>query len=281
MSDLKKYKIVFTLLLLGSSLIRSSLYAQPTACGKITSSETGDGIGYVNVGIIGGNVGTVSDQYGNFSITLYKEHPNDSLRFSMLGYKSRTFLASKFIADSVWNLSLDPKTYNLADIVKVYQRPRTLILGNPVETNELRSGFSDNGLGSELGVRVNARKRTQLKDINLNVAVCTYDSVIYRMNIYLIEDGIVCENILTKPIYISFTKDQIKDVLTLDLWKYSIIVEGDILVSLELFKDLGEGRLLFRTTYFTGFTYHRKTSEGDWTQSPGTIGLYLTSRIAD
>lgn len=261
--------------------MRGSLNAQTTACGKVYSSETGEGIGYVNIGIIGGNTGTVSDQLGNFSIVLDKKYDDDSLRFSMIGYKSRTILVKEFAADSTWKVSLEPKIYNLADIVEVYKRPKTLILGNPVETNELRSGFSDNELGSELGVRVNARKRTQLKDINLDIAVCTYDSVIYRMNIYLVEDGVVCENILAKPIYISFNKEQIKEVLTVDLWKYSIIVEGDILVSLELFKDLGEGRLLFRTTYFTGFTYHRKTSEGDWTQSPGVIGLYLTSRTVD
>lgn len=281
MTDLRNFKILYILLFLVIFLIGGSLNAQSTVCGKVYSSGTGEGIGYVNIGIIGGNTGTVSDQYGNFSIVLDKKYANDSLRFSMIGYKSRAILVRNFLADSVWNVGLDPRSYNLADIVEVYQRPKNMILGSPVETNELRSGFSDNELGSELGVRINARKRTQLKDINLNIAVCTYDSVVYRMNIYLIEDGVVCENILAKPIYLSFTKDQIKEVLTLDLWKYSIVVEGDILVTLELFKDLGEGRLLFRTTYFSGVTYHRKTSEGDWTQSPGVIGLYLTSRVTN
>jgi hypothetical protein len=276
-----KFPKIYLFFLLNILIVRGSLYAQTTAGGKVYSTDTGEGIGYVNIGIIGGNSGTVSDQYGNFSITLYKEHPNDSLRFSMIGYKSRTFLASKFIADSVWNICLDTKTYDLADIVKEYQRPRFLVLGNPVEANELRSGFSDNELGSELGIRVNARKRTQLKDISLNVAICTYDSVIYRLNIYLMEDGIVCNNILTEPIYLSFSRDNINEVVTLDLWKYSLIVEGEILVTLELFKDLGEGKLLFRTEYFTGITYHRKTSQGNWTQSPGVIGLYLTSLIVD
>jgi hypothetical protein len=61
--------------------------------------------------------------------------------------------------------------------------------------------------------------------------------------------------------------------------KYSIIVEGDILVTLELYKDLGEGKLLFYTQYFTGFTYHKKTSEGKWTKAPGEIGMYLHGQV--
>jgi hypothetical protein len=46
-------------------------------------------------------------------------------------------------------------------------------------------------------------------------------------------------------------------------------------VTLELYKDLGEGRLLFKTEFFTGTTYHRKTSQGNWTEAPGVVGMYL------
>jgi hypothetical protein len=80
---------------------------------------------------------------------------------------------------------------------------------------------------------------------------------------------------LTKPIYISFTKDQINKVIKLDLTEYSIEVEGKILITLELYKDMGKGRLLFHTQFFTGYTYHRKTSQGRWTKAPGLVGMYL------
>jgi len=43
----------------------------------------------------------------------------------------------------------------------------------------------------------------------------------------------------------------------------------------KLYKDLGEGRLLFHTEFFAGTTYHRKTSQGTWTEAPGVIGMYL------
>jgi hypothetical protein len=38
--------------------------------GKVLSSDTNSGIGFVNIGIIGKNVGTVSDEFGNFTLNI-------------------------------------------------------------------------------------------------------------------------------------------------------------------------------------------------------------------
>jgi hypothetical protein len=247
--------------------------------GKVISSETGSGVGYVNIGLIGKNLGTVSDQNGNFKIDLSRAVDNDSIRFSMIGFGSKTLPVSQFRGDSLKNIYLTPLDYIMPEIEVTYHKPKNLRIGNPVETNDLRSGFSNNDLGSELGIKAFVKKKVVLKNINLDVAVCTYDSVIYRLNIYQTDNQIDYRNILKEPIYISFSKDDINKVITYDLLKYSIIVEGNVLITLELFKDLGEGRLLFRTEYFTGLTYHRKTSQGSWTQSPGVIGMYLNSIV--
>jgi hypothetical protein len=119
----------------------------------------------------------------------------------------------------------------------------------------------------------------KLEDIDLNVAICTYDSVTYRLNIYQSDNQVDYKNIMTVPVYITFSKDKINNVITLDLRKYSILIEGDVIIALELYKDLGEGRLLFHTEYFTGYTYHRKAIEGSWTAAPGVIGMYLHGQL--
>jgi hypothetical protein len=265
-------------LLLLIILIPGIIFGQ-SGSGKIVSGETGSGIGYVNIGLLGKNLGTVSDKDGNFTISLSKASDNDSIRFSIIGYESKTLSVGKFKEDSLKNISLIPVSYNLPEVDVVYHKPKNLKIGYPVTTNELRSGFSNNDLGSELGIKVFVRKKVVLKNINLDVAVCTYDSVIYRLNIYQADYPDEYRNILQEPIYISFSKDDINKAISFDLLKYSIIVEGNILVTMELFKDLGEGRLLFRTEYFTGLTYHRKTSQGSWTQSPGVIGMSLNSIV--
>jgi len=246
-----------------------------TKTGTVFSDETNTGIAYVNIGVIGKDIGTVSDASGNFTLNLDKIYDNDSIRFSIIGYKSKAFLVSYFKEDSIKKVYLSPRSYYLTEVKVIFHRPEKVLLGTPVTSNALKSGFADNELGSELGINVESRKQVRLKDINLNVAVCTFDSVTYRINIYQAKNDTSFVNILAKPIYISFSKDQIDKVIKFDLSQYSINVEGNILITLELYKDLGVGRLLFHTQFFTGYTYHRKTSQGRWTKAPGLVGMYL------
>jgi len=103
--------------------------------------------------------------------------------------------------------------------------------------------------------------------------------VTYRLNIYKSTDHIEYKNILTQPIYVTFTRDQIIKPVTFNLSKYSIIVEGDIIVALELYKDLGDGILFFYTGSFTDFTYWRRTIEGSWAEAGGVIGMYLRGQL--
>ena len=270
-------KAILTLLVLMTPVI---ILCQPYS-GRIIISGTDNGVGFANIGIVGKNIGTVSDIDGNFTINLEDDYDSDSLRFSMIGYEAKCLLVSDFKVNPTKKIYLSPRCYNLTEVKVTFHRYKKLRLGNPVSTHDLRSGFADNELGSELGVKIHVRKQAVLGDINLNVGICTFDSVTYRLNIYRVTNNSLYENILTEPIYISFSKDEIKNVIVFNLKKYSITVEGDILVALELYKDLGDGRLLFNTEFFTGITYHRKTSQGKWTQSAGMIGLYLNGYIVN
>ena len=259
-------------------LISSPVYGQSQK-GKVLSGETNSGIGFVNVGIIGRNTGTVTDESGNFTITLDKAYEKDSLRFSMIGYESKSFLIRNFKEDTISKVYLTPKSYDLPEIKVSSRKYKEIKIGTEVLTNTLRSGFAANDLGSELGIQIKVRGLVKLKNINFNVAVCTFDSVTYRLNVYKAVNKTDYRNILTQPIYITFSKDKINEVITYDLSKYSILVDGDVLIALELYRDLGEGRLLFHTEFFTGYTYHRKTSEGKWTKAPGVVGMYSYGQL--
>jgi hypothetical protein len=266
-----------TELLLFVLFISGPIFSQPQK-GKVIASATNTGIGFVNIVIVGKNTGTVSDESGNFTISLDNADDNDSLRFSIIGYESKSLPVRQFKEDSLKNVYLDYKLYKLLEVKVVRhkgRKPREITIGTPVLSNDLKSGFETNNLGSELGIKAHVNGAVLLKDINLNVATCTYDSVTYRLNIYQQISKTEYKNILTEPIYISFLKDKINEAITYDLRKYQIIVEGDILIALELYKDLGEGSLLFHTEFFTGTTYHRKTIEGIWMEAAGVIGMYL------
>lgn len=245
--------------------------------GRVLSGETNNGIGFSSIGIIGTNIGTVSDQNGFFTLNVDESYNNDSLRFSMIGFEPLSLNVKKFKESAGKIITLKPVSYALNEVKVVYCKPKKIRLGAPVSNTNLRSGFGNNDLGSEMGIKINVKKKVRLRNLNLNVALCTYDSVTYRLNIYQSDRSNEYKNILTKPIYISFTKDRIGDVLTFDLSEYSIMIEGNAVIALELYKDLGKGKLLFKTQYFTGSTLHRKTCMQDWAMAPGAIGMYLNS----
>lgn len=246
---------------------------------KVISSTTKEGIGYVNIGVLGKNTGTVSGASGNFSLDFAELDNSDSLRFSMIGYEPVTCYVGRLKQESSKTVEMIPKTYELPETKIIYPRGREVRLGTPVVSTALKSGFADNNLGYELGIKVYAKKRLKLKDINLNVGSCTYDSVTYRLNIYEHTEEDKWENILSNPIYISFTLKDISKEVTFSLKEYSILLEGEYIITLELYRDLGKGKLLFLTQFFTGTTWNRKSRESEWRQAPGQVGLYLHGQL--
>jgi hypothetical protein len=270
-------QLIKTVLIFSVLLFPELVFSQ-SHIGRIFSIKTNQGIGYVDVGIKGKNIGTVSDDQGNFSINLDRVDENDSIRFSMIGFESRTFQVGKFRQDSSRFIYLNPKLYDLVEVKVIYHKPRIVLIGTEVNSG-LSSGFGHNFLGSEFGIKVNVKRPVRLLDLNLNVASCTFDTVTYRLNIYQSTNNSGYKNILTKPIYIFFTKDKIKKPVTFDLSKYSIIVEGDVYIALELFRDFGEGKLFYFTDPLEGATYNRRTIEGSWAVSSGEIGMYLHGQL--
>jgi hypothetical protein len=249
--------------------------------GKVLSSETNSALDYVNVVVCGKNTGTVSDKHGIFNLNLDQADDNDTLQFSMVGYECKSVCIRDFKNDTSKNIYLKPRYYALEDVAVVQCRPKMkgITLGIRTDQGLIRSGFAENALGSEMGIKIRARGRVRLKDLNLNVATCTFDSVSYRLNIYRAVNMNEYENILNEPIYLNFSKDEIRDFISFDLSRYSIVVEGDIIVALELYKDLGEGRLLFHTNFLNGSTHFRKTNDMSWAEASGSIGMFLHGQM--
>ena len=83
--------------------------------GTIYSSETNSVIAYVNVGIIGKNVGTVSDESGNFELKIDSIYYKDSIRFTCIGYKSKTYLVKDFIQNDISKIFLNLIQYKIPE----------------------------------------------------------------------------------------------------------------------------------------------------------------------
>ena len=66
--------------------ISYSLTGQTILKGKLIDAETSSPLSYVNIGVIGKNVGTVSAFDGSFGLSVASKYDSDLLRISIIGY---------------------------------------------------------------------------------------------------------------------------------------------------------------------------------------------------
>jgi len=87
--------------------------------GKIIDSESGEVLPYVNVGVVGKNIGTVTDINGAFSLKIDTKYDPDTLMMSMIGYQDLVFVVADFkeklLDDSTFKMV--PKSTDLQEIV--------------------------------------------------------------------------------------------------------------------------------------------------------------------
>jgi hypothetical protein len=236
---------------------------------------------YVNIGIVGGNLGTVSNEAGVFKLDLSNVKATDSLRFSYLGFHSKTYPAIAFRKLQQQDVYLEEKPIELAETV-VYPREYAIkTIGNVTNNAILGAGFRENQGGYECGVLVKLKKSAILHDLTCYVAICSYDTLFYRLNVYKPTKEGGFENILEKPIYLTAVSKDVRKWGTLnwDLRKYNIVVEGNFLITLEHVKDLGPGQLFFSAAFIKSPTYYRETSQAEWKRHPVGIGFAMKARV--
>ena len=119
------------------------LFAQTTSItGKVTDSETGDGMPFVNVYFTGTTIGSTTDFEGNFTISTTT--PTDSISASYIGYETKTKVVKKGVSQKI-NFQLKPEATTLEEIEIVYgsyENPAWEIMRNVVKNktrNDLRS----------------------------------------------------------------------------------------------------------------------------------------------
>lgn len=243
-------------------------------------NEKKEPLEYVNIGVIGKDIGTVSDVNGHYNINVGPEFDNDSLRFSYTGYTPVSIKMADFKKQSHL-ISLKPQVFNLSEVVIKPIRIKEKKLGNNFKVF-FQAGFMDNKKGYEMGVLLKIKKRAILHNVSIKVTKCTYDSLCFRLNIYKETGKKNFVNVLRDPIYIyskapkgSFTLSAKLTDNKLD----DIVVEGNTLVTMEFIKDLGKGQLYLASGMIGATSYYRKTSQGKWITAPVKLALNVDAEV--
>ncbi len=236
--------------------------------GHIQDAKTNDGLAYVNIGILNKDLGTVTNKKGDFELFLNESHIKDTLRISMVGFAPKIMLVKNILnCKEGFKIEMTEQISELNEVVVTAKKWKYKTLGNKTKSKFLGTGFAYDMLGSEMGIRINARKQPALaRAFNFNISHNKLNAkVIFRLNLYKIRGGKPSENILEESILIHIEAGQTGQIST-DLKKYDIVLTDDVVATLEWVEVDGEvktGEGIFLSLgLFTGGTYHRKSSQG-------------------
>lgn len=250
------------------------LTAQKDYKGQVLDAKTGKPIPYVNIGIVGRAVGTVSDEEGLFHLYFKKDvvESTEIVLFSALGYSPLNIPVAEM-----------PLVYNEYPVFKM--TPARLSLNEVVVSNKDGRfipdpiGYKNFGertfgywkdqiaLGGELATRVIAKSGLRRLDrLQFEVFHNPSDSLLLRINIYE-DDGTMGRpktNLNKSGENILVTVKKTDKIVWVDLRPYEIYVKNDFMVSLELLKVYGEEELgLILAAAFNQYGSYRKYASQD------------------
>lgn len=260
------------------TLIIAGLFTQSTIAQEIKSvvfcTETLNPIPYVNIGIPNKNSGTVSDEEGNFTLKIKAQYLGDSLKFSCIGYESKTLSIKDMLANKQDKVELNDKINEIKEITVIPKEYKLKTLGVKTKLRAISAGFKENKLGYELGILMKARKQIILKKVIINFSACSYDSIFYRLNVYEKTGKKEFKNIMPKPYYLALSAKELQTTNSIDISHLNIISDKNLLITLEHVRNLGEGYLLFCAAPGKS-TYYRTTSQAGWKKV--AIGISISA----
>jgi hypothetical protein len=148
--------------------------------GRVSDAKTGEAIPFVNVGISGSSVGTVSDETGYFKLSIPQSEADSELSFSSIGYEGVQRKVSDFAGNTNLKVTLVPNDYNIEEVVvedKSYF-PYLLLkrAADNIEKNYGQSSYNYRLFYDNVSEKYNSEKRSR------RAIVLLYDSEGYKRN---------------------------------------------------------------------------------------------------
>ncbi|MEM9918160.1 MAG: CPBP family glutamic-type intramembrane protease [Bacteroidota bacterium] len=235
------------ILLASCLLMGQCLFAQQSLRGSIQDAQ-GQPLSYVNIGLVGTTTGTVSKEDGTFILYFQDNvNPTDSLRCSMIGYKSQTYLISE-LQDSLL-VQLTEDVIELEQVVVRPKFPKTVVKGMTKSKGRMSVNFSISGkprqnLGAEIGKRIRLKnKLSSIEAFNFYIRQNNYEAVKFRVLIYSIQKGKPHRFLSTEDIIIHIDNQQ-KGWIKVDLTPYELITDKDFIIALQWIDASDKGNYL-------------------------------------
>lgn len=271
LADYRKYAWFLLFFIAGAYGGRAQYFLR----GQITDSFSGEPIPFVNIGLVGKGIGTVSDMDGRYELWIRsgQAEADDLLRISCLGYQPIAKNLGDLPADGQISFPMQPAAVALDEVVVSVLPTYTLeeIVGYPLQATRDFAYWKDSlALGAELASRIRVAAGTRkLNTLFFSVMNNPADSLLLRVNIYEYpESGRGPDaNLNTSGRNILFTLPGGEASAVVDLQPFDIWVSDDFFLSLELLAVYGSneiGLTMPAAEESRGATFRRYASQGDW-----------------
>lgn len=217
-----------------------SLSAQEVVIsGNVKDQTTQEPLAYVQIGIPGKKIGTLSNEAGQFTFKSEYLEKGDTILFTYLGYETQEFVLDDSLIGADWVIFLEEKAIALPmttissrtlGAVKRIGYPKTKgknkvtgWMNFPPDGNYFKIG--------ERGTTIALDEEVLVKSISFHLAKTDYDSLLFRVHFYDYKDGEIGMELTNDNIYAS-TKAK-KGWVKFDLEKFPIILKNEVLVTIE------------------------------------------------
>jgi len=243
--------------------------------GRVKNSSSGELISFVNIGVKGKDLGTISELDGSFSLDVSMAADTDTLRFSYIGYQAVNLSVGHIRKNGFPGLILlKEKPFELKEVVVASKRLRAETLGirkkdcYPLPLYKKATSnipFPQPSYQHEIGTFFENKKPLFLDSVKINFTDIQMDTIPLRVNVYVSsENGL--KNILNKPLYLNLIKPD--ESLLIDLSDFEIQIENDFLISIENYKRIDNNLLRILANFKSKGkkypTYYRKNTQSNW-----------------
>ncbi len=260
----------------------------PSVSGQLLVQGSNEPIPFAHIGIKGKNLGTISRLDGSFTVDLSKASSTDSLVFSALGYRAKGFVVSELRENM--DVYLEESIILLDEVVVSRKGKKSKVekFGRykPTKTTRGQNGLMDFGFGGEQGIRIANEKTYFMEEISFHMRFNSVDSILFRINIYEVDNALPGRSLLNKNLFVTSKKGQ--KWIKKDVTDLRLIIDREIIISYEVVriwynpKSANNIYFTYGDAYPEGGVFLRRSSLDKWiTKEPDAfpITLYVAGKI--
>lgn len=233
--------------------------------GVIVDAESNEPLEYASIGVVGKNVGSITQRNGEFTIDLSTAQLGDTVRFTYLGFKPVSILKESFDFAVRQRIALIPIDYEIEEVT-INATAKIIVLGNDKASRRMTGwGDFESYRGRTRGLLISgAECPVKVKSFKFRINHNDWDSVAFRLNFLTRNENMLLTSILKENII--FHTDKKFHWVKVNLEKYNIIICNEVVVTLEWVDALGKtgaysNLLTLSLSKNQGYVYNKEVSD--------------------